>query len=159
MSEKPKKPPRWLLPVVVIVCVGLAMWAFATAYGEWRLSHANVKTTCIVISAQRESSKEDSRNGSRAVVTISHEVDGKRYERTDVSGWAPDETIISDLTDYRVNDKVACRYVAGHPEIVIALWRRGESPVFYVIGGSALLLFAAVMYALERRKKLFTRGA
>jgi hypothetical protein len=152
MTKRSKKPPRWLLPGVAIVCVGLSLWAFYVAYGEWRISRADVKTSCTVVAARRENSTEDSQT-SRAVVTIAHELDGKRYERTDVSGWSRDEQITSDLTDYRVNTQVACRYVRGHPEIVVALWRRGETPMLYLFGGIVLLLVPAIAYAIARRKK------
>jgi len=127
---------KWAYRVVGIGCFLGALWTFYLAYQDSLLAGADVKTTCKVLSVGRRSHTEES-GRSRLEVTISHEVDGKTYERTDTGPYTRDEQATRDATDFRVGSEMPCRYVRGRPELVVVLWQRNG---FWSWGGVGVAL-------------------
>ena len=153
--RKTTKPPGrlfWIILSAVFLGAGLVV-----VYLAWQrhvIAQANVPSTCTVTAATLSYNSEDSRHAYTPKVILAHEIDGKRYERTD-SG--PSYSISSDapstLARFPVGSQQPCTYVAGHPELVSAFPGKDSGALVFGLFGVFLMLIPAGAYAFVRFRR------
>jgi len=155
-----KRRTQSLLVDVVIsaASIALSVYMFLETRETDRLSNADVRSTCEVLSFGVTDSASEPGAGGNATyhspfVELAHTVDGERYTRVD-SGMNYKSSMSANelVRDMRVGQLLECRYVAGSPGDVV-YFHQTETSIAAGYGFAAFLLVIPLMVLTSRRRR------
>lgn len=137
---------RYLLMLLGVFFVGAAFYVWSGAWHDYRLAHADATTGCTVLDGDIDQSTDSKDHTTYALrLHVAYEVDGKRYEATDTTGYSRDNSgPVGQLQTYKLRGSVPCYYVKSSPDLVAVFPRTTSSYVTPFIWGIVLVLIPVV---------------